>query len=299
MQETFDGFVARVRQDVEEGLSEILQEPSAPARLMEALRYASLGAGKRIRPLLVVACGEAAAPSPLPPGGRVRRNLVSAACAVEMVHTFSLIHDDLPCLDDDDLRRGRPTLHVRFDEATAVLAGDALLNLAYQVMAERTGERALAAIVTLSRAVGLSGMISGQMIDLESEGVAVDPDTLHRIHSLKTGALITASCEIGGIVAGAEAGAHDRLREFGEHLGLAFQIIDDILDVEGSAETLGKSPGKDAKVSKATFPAMWGVEESRRRAEDSVGKARMAARELGDRGASMIGIAEAVLTRRR
>ena len=293
----FETFVKQVRQNVEERLSVLLQDSAAPPRIVEALRYATLGAGKRVRPLLVVASGEASAPEALSPETETR--LVLAGCAVEMVHTFSLIHDDLPALDNDSLRRGRATLHVQFDEATAVLAGDALLNRAYQVLAEGGDSTSLAAINVLGRAVGLSGMISGQVLDLEFENSPVDAGTLHRIHSMKTGTLISASCEIGGIVARADEPALGKLCEFGRHLGLAFQIVDDILDVEGSAEDLGKSPGKDGKVNKATFPSMWGVEESRRRAGECVDKAREAVSTFRDRADNLIRIADAVLTRRR
>jgi len=293
-------LIERVRAEVDARLPVLLAEPGAPDRIVSAVRYAMLGGGKKFRPVLAVGSGEATAPAPPPPGGPTAPDLLDAACAIEMVHTFSLIHDDLPALDDDDLRRGRPTLHRQFDEATAVLAGDALLNLAYEVIAGCGAGAAarLKSITALSRAVGLGGMISGQVMDLEGEGRSIDAQTLRRTHQLKTGALITASCEIGGIIAGASDDALSRLGEYGAHLGLAFQIVDDILDVEGSVEDLGKSPGKDAAADKATFPALWGLDESRRRAARSVEEACAALEPLGDRAAALVALARSVLTRR-
>ncbi|HEY3174685.1 MAG TPA: farnesyl diphosphate synthase [Candidatus Polarisedimenticolia bacterium] len=304
--EPLETFVARARADVEEQLR-LLLEPrrgaaAPPPRMLEALRYAVLGGGKRFRPILVIASGDACRQAPAGAGDEVTRRLLTAAAAIEMIHTFSLIHDDLPPLDDDDLRRGRATLHVRFDEATAVLAGDALLNLAYEALSRDVDAAAarLRAIGTVSRAVGLEGMISGQVLDLEGEGAPVDPERLRRTHALKTGALITACCEVGGILAGAPDRAQEGLREYGTHLGLAFQIVDDILDVEGSPEDLGKSPGKDARAMKATYPALFGVEESRRRAAVSVERACAAARDplAGLRSVHLTALARGVLTRR-
>ena len=293
-------FAAEARARVEAHLAALLEAPAgAPPRLMDALHHALLGGGKRLRPLLVLASAEATAKGSGTPAAFSPR-LLTAACAVEMIHTFSLIHDDLPALDNDDLRRGRPTIHVAFDEATAILAGDALLNLAYETLAgldapDRMRVRALAAVAS---AVGLRGMIAGQVIDLACEGQPVDADTLHRLHALKTGALFTASCELGGILAGGSAARIERLRQFGEAFGLAFQIVDDILDVEGSAQELGKSPGKDARARKATFPAMWGVEESRRRAAKLVDEACVALRPFGRRADALSGLARTMLARR-
>jgi len=294
-----DGLVHRVRAATEARLSALLSDPAAPERIVLAIRYAVLGAGKRFRPILLVGAGEATG-AEASGGGAIDAALLDAACAIEMVHTFSLIHDDLPALDDDDLRRGRATLHRRFDEATAILAGDALLNLAYEVLARCDAAPAarLRATTAMGRAIGLSGMISGQVMDLEGEGAVVDAATLQRTHRLKTGALITASCEIGGILAGATESDLDRLRAYGSGLGLAFQIVDDILDVEGSVEDLGKSPGKDAAANKATFPALWGVDESRRRAAASVEEACDALSPLGERAEELIALARSVLTRR-
>ncbi len=304
MMEPFADFVRIARDAVEERLDALLSPPvGAPPRLVEALRYAVLGGGKRVRPLFALASAEASSPEPLARDGATWRAVLTAACAVELIHTFSLIHADLPALDDDALRRGRATLHVKFDEATAVLAGDALLNLAYETLAHELdgghpdlGGRAIAA---LSRAVGLRGMIAGQVLDLEHEGRPPDAETLRRIHALKTGALITASCEIGGLAAGASPEAIATLRAYGREAGLAFQIVDDILDVEGTASAIGKSPGKDASSLKATYPALWGVEESRRRAAECVARAREACARLGPRAAHLASLADACLSRSR
>lgn len=271
-------------------------EGDAPPLIVEAARYALLGKGKRLRPILVLASGEAT-------GGR-REDLLPAACSLEMVHAFSLVHDDLPALDDDELRRGRPTLHVQFDEATAVLAGDALLNLAFQVMARCPdsavpAERKLQAIGELGQAVGISGMIGGQVLDLEFEHKSASAAELERIHGMKTGALITASCRIGGILAGAGPEAMAALTAYGSALGLAFQITDDILDQCGTAEEIGKSPGKDARAEKATFPGIHGLEASRRMAAENVARAEEALAPLGEGTAPLVQIARSVKDRRR
>jgi geranylgeranyl diphosphate synthase type II len=291
-------FAARVRRDVEARLAQLSASPpgGAPPVIVEAVRYALLGGGKRFRPMLVIAAGEACHPAPQPV--EIADRLLTAACAIEMIHTFSLIHDDLPALDNDSLRRGRPTLHVKFTEATAILAGDALLNLAWEVLCrgdDHPGLR-LRTMRAVTRAVGLEGMIAGQVLDLEAEGSAPDSAALHRIHELKTGALITACCEVGGILSGAGDDTIAALREFGGHVGLAFQIIDDILDVEGSPEELGKSPGKDASAGKATYPGLLGLEESRRRAARSVEQACHAVQGLP--AEQLVALARSMLNRK-
>lgn len=303
MMDSLEAFSGRVRAAVEHRLSELLAPADgAPPRLVEAMRYATLGNGKRMRPLLVIASGEAVLDVTPAPDALVSRDLLTAACAVEMIHTFSLIHDDLPALDDDSLRRGRPTLHVKFDEATAVLAGDALLNQAYEVLASGLAgspAAALGTIAAVGTAVGLRGMISGQVLDLEHEAIVADGATLKRIHGLKTGALIAACCDVGALVAGASPEARARLRTFGAEIGLAFQIVDDILDVEGSAKELGKSPGKDASHNKATYPALFGIPESRRQAAEHLESARQAIAPLGARGAHLLALAETIVSRSR
>jgi geranylgeranyl pyrophosphate synthase len=294
-----ESFLDDARQRVQQRLAEVLPDAGAIPRLPEAMRHAVLAGGKRIRPLLVLASAHACG-APAQDAGPRGARLLDAACAVELIHTFSLVHDDLPALDDDTLRRGRPTLHVQFDEATAILAGDALLNLAFELLArgdDAPVER-VAAMRIFATAVGLSGMIGGQVLDLDAENGQIGADALHRIHRLKTGALITACCEAGGVLAGAEPAALEALRRYGGQVGLAFQIVDDILDVEGSAEDLGKSPGKDARSGKTTFPSLWGVEGSRARAAASVEEALAAIRHFGAAASPLEAIARTVLARR-
>jgi geranylgeranyl diphosphate synthase type II len=228
------------------------------------MRYAVLGGGKRLRPALCLAACEACGADP--------ESVAGPAAAIEMIHTYSLVHDDLPAMDDDALRRGRPTLHVAFGEAEAVLAGDALLTLAFEILAREPAgperaERRAEAIAVVAAAAGAAGMVGGQMADLEAERAEVGPAGLDWIHAHKTGALLAASVELGAIHAGASADARAALVAFGRNLGMAFQIVDDILDVTATAEDLGKTPGKDARSGKGTYPARFGLEGARREAE--------------------------------
>ncbi|MFQ5958905.1 MAG: polyprenyl synthetase family protein [Alphaproteobacteria bacterium] len=241
----------------------------AEGRVAEAMRYATLAGGKRLRPFLVVA------------GARLfdvpERSALRAAAAVEMIHSYSLVHDDLPAMDDDDLRRGQPTCHVAFDEATAILAGDALLTRAFEVLSasETHADPAVRCELVhgLAVAAGSAGMVGGQMIDLIAEGRALDIDGVTRLQALKTGALIAFSCEAGAILGEAGAQARVALAGYGRDLGLAFQVTDDLLDVEGSEAETGKAVGKDAVVGKATFVELLGVEGAREYAGDLVGRA--------------------------
>ncbi len=240
-------------------------ESQWPERVHAAMRYSVFAGGKRVRPLLALAAAHAIG------GDEGRARALPFACAVELIHTFSLIHDDLPSMDDDDLRRGRPTCHKAFDEATAILAGDALQTLAFEIVATGIGsvERSgvvLRALTVLARACGTEGLIGGQMDDLKYEGVPARPEDLERIHRTKTGALIVATVTGGGLLAGATAAQVEALRAYGEPIGLAFQIVDDILDVSGDAAALGKTPGKDVKSGKATWVALHGLEASRQQA---------------------------------
>ena len=267
---------------------------SVPLTVRRAMVYSLFPGGKRLRPLLALATCRAC-------GGRVR-DVLPAAAALEMIHTYSLIHDDLPALDDDDLRRGRATSHRVFGEAMAILAGDALLTHAFEVAATLPAgaardRRRLQAIQVLARAAGVSGMIAGQVMDLETEGRPYSYARLQRIHRGKTGALISAAVQIGGIMAGASPSVLRRLARYGDGIGLAFQIIDDILDREGSVERLGKRTGKDARARKATFPALLGMEASRRRARRAVEEAVRALGPLGRRGRPLAEIAAFVLSR--
>jgi len=245
----------------------------AKARLDEALRYAVLGGGKRIRPALVrLACsahgGSDAAAAP-------------AAVAVELIHAYSLVHDDLPCMDDDALRRGRPTVHIAFDEALAVLVGDGLQALAFEHLARRGGPRAAEAVALLAAAAGPSGMVAGQALDLAAEGQRIDATEAEAIHRWKTAALLGASAELGALAAGAGVATRAACRDFGMELGLLFQAVDDLLDVTGDAATLGKTPGKDDAEGKATVVRALGLEGARRAADTLAARATESGRRAG------------------
>ena len=246
--------------------------PERPESLREAMRYSLLAGGKRLRPILCLAACELA-------GGEASLAMPTAV-ALEMIHTMSLIHDDLPAMDNDDLRRGRPTNHKVYGEANAILAGDALLTRAFEMVALRSpgvpAERLLAVVGELSLASGAPGLVGGQVVDLESEGKQVDLDTLEYIHLHKTGALLRACVLSGALIAGAAAPLLEALRVYARGIGLAFQIIDDILDVTASSEVLGKTAGKDLTADKTTYPKLLGLEESRRRAEALVAEAKRA-----------------------
>lgn len=267
--QTTDAYINMVNQRLDEYVS--LQNQNYDY-VIEAMRYSLMNAGKRIRPILVLEFCRAF-------GGNTK-NALPFACAVEMIHTYSLIHDDLPCMDNDDLRRGKPSCHKQFDEATALLAGDALLNKAFEVLSnlsitECNPVIALQALKVLSNYSGVNGMIGGQAIDLAQEGkkIKTDIDTLNQMHKLKTSALIQASCELGAICAKAEEEDVSKAREFGLSLGLAFQIVDDILDVEGNEELLGKPIGSDAQNDKVTFVTLHGLEKAKKMAYDYTQKA--------------------------
>jgi geranylgeranyl pyrophosphate synthase len=263
MSAEFLDFARRLRPEVEAELERRLPLPTVePALLHRAMRYSVFAGGKRVRSALVVLAGETF--------GGARTDLLPGAAALELIHTFSLVHDDLPALDDDDLRRGRATVHREFDEATAVLVGDALLNLGLQVLmrhpATAPAERRLIAADLVAEAVGTSGMIGGQVADLAAENDwPAEPETaLEAIHQRKTGALLTASLRVGGAHAGVDREGDNLLSELGRRLGLMFQIGDDLLDVEGDSETLGKTAGKDQQAKKLTYPSLYGVAGSRK-----------------------------------
>jgi geranylgeranyl diphosphate synthase type II len=263
-----------------------------PATLHRAMRHSLLAGGKRLRPILFCAASEAV--------GRSEEAL-TPACALEFIHTYSLIHDDLPALDNDDYRRGLPTCHKAFGEATAILAGDALLTRAFQVLVEissTTSAVQVAMIGELSAAAGtVDGMIGGQMEDLEAEGEPVEEQRLRYIHRSKTGALIRASVRMGGIFAQASSAQLHQLSEYGSAIGTAFQIVDDILDVESTTEALGKTAGKDAEQQKATFPALYGLARSKELAAEQLGLALAAVEPFGDAGRWLRGIAESIVSR--
>ncbi|NNE09097.1 MAG: polyprenyl synthetase family protein [Gemmatimonadetes bacterium] len=257
------------RNSVERALREALDGSRAENRVVEAMRYSLTAGGKRIRPILLLLAHEAA-------GGRSEA-AAQAAAALEMIHTYSLIHDDLPCMDDDDLRRGRPTCHVAFGEATALLAGDALLTHAFGLLAEASGIEPTVRcpmIATHAGAIGYEGMIGGQMLDLDAEkknGLSILE--LQTIHERKTGAFLEAAPALGAMAAGASDETTAAFREYGRKIGLAFQIADDLLDVTGTAEEAGKRVGKDAARGKATYPGLLGIDRSRSRARELVEEA--------------------------
>jgi len=242
-----------------------------PSTVHEAMRYSLFAGGKRVRPILAIAAAEAF--------GAKTADLLPLAGALELIHTYSLIHDDLPAMDDDDLRRGRPTCHKVYGEAIAILAGDGLLNMAFEVMSDplRTkavsANRLIAIIKEISTASGVFGMVGGQVVDMEAEGKDIDFPTLEYIHTHKTGALIRASVRVGALYARAGKRRFTALTRYGERVGLAFQIADDILDITGKQEEIGKDVGSDLKKGKKTFPSFYGLEESRRRAVEVVDKA--------------------------
>jgi geranylgeranyl pyrophosphate synthase len=254
-------FLAQARGLVDSHLDLLLPADSVPpTNIHAALRWSVFAGGKRFRPALLLAVGETFdAP---------QQSLVATACALEMIHTYSLVHDDLPSMDDDDLRRGRPTCHVRFGEATAILAGDALLTMAFKTVAEDDRLPAITRALLISEiatAAGTpEGMVAGQAYDLEAEARTVAAAELETIHRLKTGALITAAARCGAIIAAASADAITAVTDYARQLGLLFQITDDLLDVTATAEELGKTPGKDARSLKATYPALYGIEATRK-----------------------------------
>jgi len=265
---------------VDAALDRVLPAESArPETLHKAMRYSVFAGGKRLRPVLVIAGAEAV-------GGRMD-DVMPAACAIELIHTYSLVHDDLPAMDDDDVRRGVPTNHKVFGEAMAILAGDALLTLAFRLVADnaRTGApgRLGDLLGDLADAAGCAGMVGGQVADLESEGKRVTADTVDYIHAHKTGALIRAALRAGAVVCGATPSEVQALGAAGAALGLAFQIVDDVLDVVASSKDLGKTAGKDRVQQKATYPALHGVEASRARARALVAEAEAALADFGPR----------------
>jgi geranylgeranyl diphosphate synthase type II len=286
-----------LRLAVEEALDRALPPEAAwPATIHRAVRYSLFAGGKRIRPVLVLAAGEAV--------GGAREELLPLACAVEMIHTYSLIHDDLPAMDDDDLRRGKPTSHKVFGEAIAVLAGDALLTRAFHLLAEvpegwddaRLRRRVRAAAV-LGEACGTTGLIGGQVMDLESEGRPIGASDLERLHRAKTGALLSACVRGGAILGGAEGADLERLSRYAAAIGLAFQVVDDVLDATEDAEHLGKTAGKDEEAKKATYVSVHGLDEARAMAAALRDEALAAVLPLGRKAGLLAAIARLVVDR--
>ncbi len=297
--QAFEQQAATLRPEVEAQLYRLSRfAAGCPPRLQQAVDHSLLAPGKRLRPLLVLwaarACGCSYQPA------------MPAAVAIEMVHTYSLIHDDLPAMDDDELRRGRPTCHKAFDEATAILAGDALLTRAFEIMATQAPTPPIAAawIAELAQAAGATGMIGGQVDDLTAEQSQQPPESqeataelLESIHRRKTAALLIAALRLGGLTANAPDEQMQALAAYGSNLGLAFQIVDDLLDETGQAAQIGKQPGQDAQRGKLTFPAIWGIEPSRRRAAQLIDDAIDNLATFGQHAAALRALAQFVLVR--
>jgi len=270
-------------------------EAAPPLTIHRAMRYSVMAGGKRLRPILVIAGAEAV--------GGAATMVMPTACALEMIHTYSLIHDDLPAMDDDDYRRGRLTNHKVFGDAIAILAGDALLTLAFRLIADNadlvSDPRVIRDVVAeIADAAGTIGMVGGQVVDIESEGKAISAETLEYIHRHKTAALIRASLRVGARLAGGDAKAVAAITEAGSDLGLAFQIVDDILDVEGSLEELGKTAGSDERKQKATYPGIHGREASRRQAKMLIDRAKERLGVFGQRSAPLLALADYVVERK-
>ncbi len=286
-------------------LEEQVPKASSPAPILyEAMNYSLSAGGKRLRPILVLAAWEACK------GDKVAINnglpkypeaVVAAACALEMIHTYSLIHDDLPAMDDDDLRRGVPTNHKKFGEATAILAGDALLTEAFAALATVPTDDSdvmLRVIGQIARASGAQGMAGGQVLDLQAEGKTIEPEALEHLHRHKTGCLLHVSCIAGGELAGANKEQRQALDTYGKNIGLAFQIADDILDVEGGTEELGKTAGADAVHNKNTYPSLLGLDQSKHLAEALIETAVSSLEPLGGSSAALAAIATYIIARK-
>jgi geranylgeranyl diphosphate synthase type II len=288
-------YLETKRHMVEEALETALPEADGPgAKVVEAMRYSLFAGGKRLRPILCLAAAEAVGGEP--------QDAMSAACALEMIHTYSLIHDDLPAMDDDDLRRGVPTNHKVFGEAIAILAGDALLTEAFVLLCDYDGidtERAVQLVGVISKAASYRGMVGGQVVDMLSQNKPADLETVQQMHSRKTAALISASAEAGALAGNGTKKQVAALALYGKAVGLAFQIADDILDIEGDAELLGKTPGSDVTRGKVTYPAAIGMERSREAAHSLVAEALEVLSEFGVEAEPLRAIATYIVTRKR
>ena len=285
-------YSRQTRERIDGALKEYTRfDRDCPAPLAEAMRYSLLAPGKRLRPMLVLLAAEACGGDP--------QAAMPAACAVEMIHAYSLVHDDLPAMDDDDLRRGRPTCHKAFGEAVAILTGDALLTLAFEVLARDIQPPAVAAecCAMLARAAGCSELVGGQADDLAGQFSTGGLEALEAIHRRKTGAMFLVSLQLGATVAGADERQLAALKKYGQCVGLAFQITDDLLDVQGETAAVGKRVGKDSDRGKLTFPGILGIEESTRRAEALVAQACSALEPLGPRAQGLQALAQYVLHR--
>lgn len=292
----FKAYLEQKRALVDNRLAEIIDCSRVDTRLCRAMEHSLMGSGKRLRPVLCLAAAEAVAE-------KAADDVLDAACSLEMIHTYSLIHDDLPAMDDDDLRRGRPTCHVAFDESTAILAGDALLTLAFTTLADcaqKAGAHAgnvIRVIRIISEAAGYTGMIEGQMRDMAAERKNLDLDTLKDMHTLKTGALIRASVVSGAVLAGAGEQKISALAEYAENIGLAFQVTDDILNVSGDPEKMGKASGTDSARGKFTYPALMGIERASEYAKILVNNALQAVRVFDNKAQPLSALAAYIIER--
>jgi farnesyl diphosphate synthase len=295
MTAAFGEWMKQVQDDVEQALGGYLPAADAvPQKLHAAMRYTTLGGGKRVRPLLVYASGALFGADP--------QVLARAACAVEMIHAYSLVHDDMPCMDDDALRRGKPTVHVAYDEATALLVGDALQSQAFEVLAEAAAlppARLVAMLRLLAGAAGAAGMCGGQAIDLDSVGLALSLEQLERMHQLKTGALLRAAVVLGAL-AGRDVAPHEleALAAYSKAIGLAFQVVDDVLDATADSATLGKTAGKDAADNKPTYVSILGLEPSRALAEQLRCQAHDALAPFGEQALRLRELADLIVQRK-
>jgi geranylgeranyl pyrophosphate synthase len=308
----FEVFAQESRAAIEQALDRVLpRAPHCPPVVAKAMRYSVMAGGKRLRPILVLAAADAVATARREDAALARARALPAACALELIHTYSLIHDDLPAMDDDDLRRGRPTLHTVVGEGQAILAGDGLQAEAFHLIAREphTDDPALIArklrvLDVVTRAAGPAGMVGGQAIDLQAAGkgagaaTTLDGPSLADMHARKTGALIRASAAAGAIMAGASDTQLAHLDRWASEVGLAFQIVDDVLDVEGASDALGKTSGKDAADGKPTFPALYGLEASKRMAADATARADAALADGGLRPSHLDAIAQWIIHRR-
>ncbi len=291
----FKKYLSEQKALIDAALEELLPgDDDCPETLHRAMRYSTLAGGKRLRPILCLAACRAV--------GGDEDDALATACALEMIHTYSLIHDDLPSMDDDDLRRGRPTLHRAFSEGAAVLAGDGLLTLAFEIVGadgRLTDQQVRRIIIQLATGSGCRGMVGGQQADLDAEGKAISPEELEYIHSHKTGALLTAAVLCGAIAGAADEKQLKQLREYGMAIGLAFQIKDDLLDVEGETAKLGKSIGQDEKAGKATYPTVWGIEASREKLSQAITRAMTSLEGFGEEAEPLRKIARFIARREK
>lgn len=290
-------YIEQKNQQINEALGKIFQNFHPHETLIDAMQYSLMAGGKRIRPVLCLGAAEAVGGKP--------EDALTVACAIEMIHTYSLIHDDLPAMDNDGLRRGKPTCHIAFDEATALLAGDALLTLAFEVLSsaaiagEGSAVKWLEVVRIIATAAGCRGMIQGQMLDMASEGCKLSVEELESMHSLKTGALIQASLHCGALIADASAPLKKMLKTYARHIGLAFQVTDDILNVEGNPELMGKAIGTDQQHAKSTYPSILGLEASKKFAQQLVWNALQELENFDKKADPLRALAAYIIERKR